>query len=248
MVGDAAVPELVVTVPFVHPVILRIVGRPASKRARVEHGKIVGKPLRQSIDATHGFVRQPVVQSMPQLMQGDLHVLAIVHAALSKGKLLDVARVVRKIPSVGAVRIEVDAALVEHRLDGNSQLVVDVAHGAVDVIVGVDGLKGRVRARETKFAFRVNNGSPGTAERVEGGKGVVLDVAEDDLAELRGETRIVVIVVVAKARASVIRSPLRDVVVRVKVVASKVVQTGGRGGMVGVELRNKRTSKQSYEQ
>ena len=185
---------------------------------------------------------------MPQFVQDDLCVLAVVHAALSKGKLLDVARVVRKIPSVGAVRIEADAALVEHRSDGNSQLVVDVAHGAVDVIVGVDGLKGRVRARETKFAFRVNNGSPGTAERVEGGKGVVLDVAEDDLAELRGETRIVVIVVVAKARASVIQSPLRDVLVGFAVVTAKVVQTGGLGERVGVELRDKRTSKQSYEQ
>ena len=45
VVDNAAVPELVVTVPFVHPVILWIVGQPASKQARVGHGKIVGKPL-----------------------------------------------------------------------------------------------------------------------------------------------------------------------------------------------------------
>ena len=94
----------------------------------------------------------------------------------------------------------------------------------------------------------MNNGGPGTAGRVEGGKGVVLDVVEDDLAELHGETRIIVIVVVTKARASIVQSLLRDFVVGVEVVAAKVVQTGGRGERVGVELRNKRTSKQSYEQ
>ena len=53
---------------------------------------------------------------------------------------------------------------------------------------------------------------------------------------------------VAKARASVVQSLLRDVVVGVKVVATKVVQTGGSGERVGVKLRNERTSKQSYKQ
>ena len=53
---------------------------------------------------------------------------------------------------------------------------------------------------------------------------------------------------VAKARASVIKSPLRGVVVGVEVVAAKVVQTGGCGERVGVKLRDERTSKQSYEQ
>ena len=83
------------------------------------------------------------------------------------------------------------------------------------MIVGVDGLKGGVRTRETKvtvgggveamvWAFGVDHGGPGTAERVEGGEGVVLDVVEDDLAELCGETRIVLIVVVAKAKVSVV--------------------------------------------
>ena len=45
-VDNTAVPELVVTVPFVYPMILWIVAPPASKRARVGHGEIVGKPLR----------------------------------------------------------------------------------------------------------------------------------------------------------------------------------------------------------
>ena len=98
----------------------------------------------------------------------------------------------------------------------------------------------------TVRAFRVDHGGPGTAERVEGGEGVVLNVVEDDLAELRGETRIVVIIVVVKARASVVRSPLRDVMVGVKVDAAEVVQTGGRDERVGVELRDQRTSKQLY--
>ena len=62
------------------------------------------------------------------------------------------------------------------------------------------------------------------------------------------QTRTAVIVVVAKARASVVRSLLRDVVVGVEVVAAKVVQTSGRGERVGVKLRDERTSKQSYEQ
>ena len=56
------------------------------------------------------------------------------------------------------------------------------------------------------------------------------------------------IVVVAKARVSVVRSPLRDIVVGVKVVAAKVVQTGGCGERVGVKLRDKITSKQLYKQ
>ena len=56
------------------------------------------------------------------------------------------------------------------------------------------------------------------------------------------------IVVVAKARASVVQSLLRDVVVGVEVVAAKVVQTGGRGERIGVEVRNERTSKQLYKQ
>ena len=55
------------------------------------------------------------------------------------------------------------------------------------------------------------------------------------------------IVVVAKARASVVRSLLRDVVVGVKVVAAKVAQTGGCGERVRVKLRDERTSKQLYE-
>ena len=92
------------------------------------------------------------MQSVPQLVQDDLCVLAIVHASLSEGELLDVARVVQKILSVGAVRIEANAALVERWSNDNPQLVVDVAHGAVVMIVGVDGLEGRVRARETKIA------------------------------------------------------------------------------------------------
>ena len=53
---------------------------------------------------------------------------------------------------------------------------------------------------------------------------------------------------VAKARASVVQSLLCDIVVGVEVVAAKVVQTGGRGERVGVEMRNKRTSKQLYKQ
>ena len=92
------------------------------------------------------------MQSVPQLVQGNLRVLAIFHAALSKGELLDVARVVQKFPSVGAVRIKADAALVERQSNGDSQIVVDVAHGAANVIVSVDGLKGGVRTRETKVA------------------------------------------------------------------------------------------------
>ena len=121
------------------------------------------------------------------------------------------ARVVPKFPSIGAVQIEADSTLVERWSNGDPLLVVDVAHGAVDVIVGVDGLAGGVHARETKVdvgggveatvqAFKVNHRDPGTAKRVEGGKGVVLDFVEDNLAELRGETRIVAIIVVAKLR------------------------------------------------
>ena len=53
---------------------------------------------------------------------------------------------------------------------------------------------------------------------------------------------------VAKAKGSVVQFPLRDVVVGVKVVAAKVVQTGGRGERVRVELRDERTSEQSYKQ
>ena len=53
---------------------------------------------------------------------------------------------------------------------------------------------------------------------------------------------------VAKARASVVRSPLCDVVVGVEVVAAKVVQTSGRGERFGVKLRDERMSEQPYGQ